>query len=177
MGAPSQTLVVNWRSFHHEGHFLSSPCSCLWPGNKHERGNTDGHGEVQQRRDVLGAGEHDGVQAGTVQGDGGVWQVCVGQWVGEAHPPSPPCLVTSTTTIPLLNSRTLSTGCSTRPTTEIRSPPFSVETASETLLNMHGTLCSGPGGKLRRDSLRSTRLQSLRSSLRTTTSSRRTLAR
>merc|ERR1712183_1212581 len=96
MGTSAQTqqqqvkrllVVVNRRSFRHEGPFLACPCSCLWPGNEHKRGNPDGHGEVQQRRDVLGGGEHDGLQAAAVQGHGGVWEVWVGQWVGEAHNP------------------------------------------------------------------------------------------
>merc|ERR1712228_209868 len=36
---------------------------------------SQGHGQVQQRRNVLGGGEHDGLQAGPVQGHGGVRQV------------------------------------------------------------------------------------------------------
>merc|ERR1712020_656625 len=96
MGTSAQTqqrqvkrllAVVNWRFFHHEGPFLPSLCRCLWPGNEHKRGNPDGHGEIQQRCDVLGGGEHDGLQAGSVQGHGGVRQVWVGQCNGEAHKP------------------------------------------------------------------------------------------
>merc|ERR1711936_1497012 len=96
MGTSAQTqqrqvkrllAVVNWRFFHHEGPFLPSLCRCLWPGNEHKRGNPDGHGEIQQRCDVLGGGEHDGLQAGSVQGHGGVRQVWVGQCNGEAPKP------------------------------------------------------------------------------------------
>merc|ERR1712038_800851 len=32
---------------------------CLWHGHEHQAGHPDGHGEVQQRRHVLGSGEHD----------------------------------------------------------------------------------------------------------------------
>merc|ERR1712211_222524 len=48
---------------------------CLWHGHEHQAGHTDGHGEVQQRRHVLGSGEHDVLQAGPVPGHGGVQQV------------------------------------------------------------------------------------------------------
>merc|ERR1712037_551102 len=72
MGTSAQTqqqqvkrllVVVNWRPFHNEGHFLACPCSCLWPGNEHKRDNPDGHGELQQLCNVLGGGEHDDLQS------------------------------------------------------------------------------------------------------------------
>merc|ERR1712045_473788 len=48
---------------------------CRWHGHQHQADDPQGHGEVQQRRNVLGGGEHDGLQAGSVQGYGGVQQV------------------------------------------------------------------------------------------------------
>merc|ERR1712233_280717 len=61
MGTSAQTqrqvkrlpAVVYWRPFHHAGSFPVST-SFFWPSNEHERGDPEGHGEDQQRHNVLG---------------------------------------------------------------------------------------------------------------------------
>merc|ERR1712018_79809 len=128
---------------------------CLWHGHEHQAGNPDGHGEVQQRRHVLGGGEHDVLQAGPVPGHGGVQQV----WAVQ-HPASPGLLTAGGTLWP-----SCSTGTATA--TPTSGPTCGLTSSTE-----------GARGKLRREgSLRLTRLPSSRSSLPTTTSSRRTLGR